>query len=67
MFPAPWRISRFVCLFVFNYLQQHLWLFVNGVVSLLSFSTCLSFVQRKTTDLFELVLYPPTVLKLFIS
>ena len=31
---------------------------VKGVVSLISFSSCLSFVQRKAIDLFELILYP---------
>ena len=37
---------------------------VKGVVSLISFSACLSFDWRKHTDLFELTLYPATVLKL---
>ena len=40
---------------------------VKGVVSLISFSACLSFEYRKATDLFELILYPATLLKLFIS
>lgn len=31
---------------------------VMGVVSLISFLACLPFVQRETTDLFELILYP---------
>ena len=39
---------------------------VKGVVSLISFSACLSFVYRKAIDLFELILYPATSLKLFI-
>jgi hypothetical protein len=39
---------------------------VKGVVSLISFSACLSFVYRKATDLFELILYPASSLKLFI-
>jgi hypothetical protein len=39
---------------------------VKGVVALISFSSCLSFVERKATDLFELILYPDTALKLFI-
>ena len=38
----------------------------KGVVSLISFSACLSFVYRKAIDLFELILYPATTLKLFI-
>jgi hypothetical protein len=38
----------------------------KGVVSLISFSACLSFVYRKASDLFELILYPATSLKLFI-
>ena len=40
---------------------------VKGVISLISFSICLSFAYRKATDLFELILYPATLLKLFIS
>jgi hypothetical protein len=38
----------------------------KGVVSLIYFSACLSFVYRKAIDLFELILYPATSLKLFI-
>jgi hypothetical protein len=34
---------------------------VKGVVSLISFSAC-----RKATDLFELILFPATLLKFFI-
>jgi hypothetical protein len=33
---------------------------VKSVVSLTSFSAYFSFVQRKTNDLFELILYPAT-------
>jgi hypothetical protein len=40
---------------------------VKGVVSLIPFSTCLSFEYRMATVLFELILYPATALKLFIS
>jgi hypothetical protein len=40
---------------------------VKGVISLVSFSTHLSFEYRKDTDLFELILYQATFLKLFIS
>jgi hypothetical protein len=40
---------------------------VKGVVSLISFSACLSFEYRKATDLFELFLYLATLLKLFTS
>jgi hypothetical protein len=39
---------------------------VKVVVSLISFSVHLSFGYRKATDLFELILYPDTLLKLFI-
>jgi hypothetical protein len=39
---------------------------VKGIVSLISFSAHISFVYRKVTDLFELILYPATALKLFI-
>jgi hypothetical protein len=39
---------------------------VKGVVSLMSFSACLSF-DKQATDLFELILYQVTLLKLFIS
>jgi hypothetical protein len=45
-------------------------LFVNIVKSvtfLISFSDHLFFEYRKATDLFELILYPDTLLKLFIS
>ena len=38
---------------------------VKGVVSLLSPSACLSFEYSKATDLFDLILYPATFLKLF--
>ena len=40
---------------------------VKGVISLISFSDCLYFEYRKATDLLELILYPATLLKLFIS
>jgi hypothetical protein len=39
---------------------------VKGAVSLISFSSCLSFEYRNATDLFELILYLVTLLKLFI-
>jgi hypothetical protein len=39
---------------------------VKGVISLISFSSRLSFEYRKTIYLFELILYPGTLLKLFI-
>ena len=39
---------------------------VKGVVSLVSFSACLFFEYRKANDLFELILYLATLLKLFI-
>jgi hypothetical protein len=35
---------------------------VRGVVFLISFSACLSFVWRKAIDLFEIILYPATAL-----
>jgi hypothetical protein len=38
----------------------------KGVVSLISFSACLTFVYRKAIGLFELILYQATSLKLFI-
>ena len=37
------------------------------VISLISISDYLSFEKRKATHLFELILYPDTLLKLFIS
>ena len=40
---------------------------VKGVISLISFSTCLSFEYRKATDLLELTLFLAILLKLFIS
>jgi hypothetical protein len=44
-------------------------LFVTIVkgTSLISFPVCLSFVQRKATDWFELILYLSNLLKLFIG
>ena len=36
-------------------------------VSSISFSVCLSFVYRKVTDICELILYPGTLLKVFIT
>jgi hypothetical protein len=39
---------------------------VKGDVSLISFSACLSLEKKKATDLFELIFYPATLLKLFI-
>jgi hypothetical protein len=40
---------------------------VKDVISLISFSACLSFEQKKGTDLFEIILHPATLLKFFIS
>ena len=40
---------------------------VKGVISIISFSAHLSFECRKDTDLFELIVYLYTLLKLFIS
>jgi hypothetical protein len=40
---------------------------VKGVIPLISFSACFSYEYRKATDLFELILYPAKLLKLFIS
>jgi hypothetical protein len=40
---------------------------VKGVVSLISFSVCLSFEYRKAIHWMELILYPATLLKLFVS
>jgi hypothetical protein len=39
---------------------------VKGVVPLIFFWACLSFVQRRASDFFELILYPVTLLKVFI-
>jgi hypothetical protein len=39
----------------------------KGVVSIISFSSCLSVEYRKATHLFELILYLASLLKLFIS
>ena len=47
--------------------QRYIILFVTtvkGGISLISFSACLSFEYRKTTDLFEFIVYPATLLKL---
>ena len=40
---------------------------VKGDVSLIYLSASLSFVHRRATDFFELILYPATFLKVFIS
>ena len=40
---------------------------VKGVISLISFSACLSFEYRKATYLFVLTLYPTTLLKFLLS
>jgi hypothetical protein len=40
---------------------------VKGIICLISFSACLSFEYRKATDLFNLILYPATLLKSFFS
>ena len=41
--------------------------FVKGDVSLIFLSTSLSFVYRRATDFLELILYPATLLKVFIN
>jgi hypothetical protein len=40
---------------------------VKGVVSLISFSVSLSFVYGRATKFYELILYPATLLKVYIS
>jgi hypothetical protein len=40
---------------------------VKGVIFLIYFVACLFFEYRKATDLFELILYPKTLLKLILS
>ena len=55
--------------FLVRFTPRYFILFVTiekGVVSLISFSACLFFVYRNATDLFELILYPATSLKLVI-
>jgi len=39
---------------------------IKGAISLISFSACFYFVERNATDLFELILYPATLLKVFV-
>ena len=41
--------------------------YFEGVISIISFTFYLSFEYKKVTDLFELILYPSTLLNLFIS
>ena len=48
---------------------KHFILFVTilkGVISLISFSACLSFEHRNAIDLFELILYAVTLLTLSV-
>lgn len=40
---------------------------MNGTVSMISFSVHLLVVYRKTAELFQLTVYPDTLLRLFIS
>jgi hypothetical protein len=40
---------------------------MKNVISLISFSVCLLFVNRRATDFCELILYADTLLKVFIS
>ena len=40
---------------------------VKGDVSLISFSVHISSVYRRATDFFELILYPATLLNVFMS
>ena len=40
---------------------------VKGEVSLISFPATLSFVSRRATNFLELIFYPATLLKVFIS
>jgi hypothetical protein len=39
---------------------------VNGIVSIYSFSICSMLVYTKATDFCKLILYPATLLKLFL-
>jgi hypothetical protein len=58
----------FTCLV--SVVPRHFILFVSivkGIIFLISFSMCLYFVKKKAIDLFELILYQATMLKLFIS
>lgn len=57
---------------IFNFCEELLcWdifiILFLGTVFLMSFSVCLSFAYRKFTDLYMLILYPTTLLKVFIS
>jgi hypothetical protein len=40
---------------------------VKSIVSMIYFSVHLSFVYRRATNFFELILYPATLLNVFIS
>ena len=47
--------------------QRYFMPFLKGVFPLISFPALLSSVYRRATDIFELILYPATLLKMFIS
>lgn len=40
---------------------------MKGIVSLISFSICLSFLYRRTTDFCDLILHIATLMKVFFS
>ena len=66
--PSSETWSSFTCLV--RVTPRYFILFVailKGVISLTSFSACLFFEYKKTSDLLELILKPATLLKLFIS